>query len=192
STIEGREFVIENGEDVVMFRTARRATLKKDQDQESSADQTNARFDSRTNMLLELVQTGNFQFRTPQYQGHAQSGRSEDGGNIVTLEGQPVVKDSENQLEAAQIRLNEKDNSFVATKNVSPLMKNSDEPVLVKAARAEGASDSMLYTGNVQLWRGDTYVKAERLTASGDEQNSKVHAESPGGARVRSNLQNVR
>jgi lipopolysaccharide transport protein LptA len=50
----------------------------------------------------------------------------------------------------------------------------------------------MLYTGSVQLWRGDTYVKAERLTASGDQENSKVHAESPGGGRVQSNLQNVR
>src|SRR5262249_31758043 len=30
------------------------------------------------------------------------------------------------------------------------------------------------------------------LTASGDEQNSKVHAESSGGGRVQSNLQNVR
>jgi len=71
-------------------------------------------------------------------------------------------------------------------------MKNSDERVLVKAARAEGGSDAMLYTGNVQLWRGDTYVKAERLTASGDQQNSKVHAESTGKGQVQSNLQNVR
>jgi lipopolysaccharide transport protein LptA len=190
STIEGRDFTMENGEDVVIFSTNRRATLKKGNDQESSADRTNARFDNRTNMLIDLLQTGNFVFQTPQYQGRAQSGKFEDGGDVVTLEGSPVVNDSEKQMQAAQIRLNQKDNSFVATKNVTALMKNSDERVLIKAAKAEGGSNSMLYTGNVQLWRGDTYVKAERLTASGDQENSKVHAESPGG-RVQSNLQNV-
>jgi len=197
SIIEGREFNIENGEDVVIFSTARHATLKKGTDQDSSADQTKARFDNRTNMLIDLVQTGNFQFRTSQYKGHAQNGKFEDGGNIVILEGAPVVNDSEKQLEAAQIRLNEKDNSFIATKGVRTLMKGSDEQVLVKADRAEGASDSMLYTGNVQLWRGDTYVKAARLTAAGQgqgqgQQNSKVHAEAAPGGKVQSNLQNVR
>jgi len=192
STIDGREFNIENAEDVVTFNTPRRATMKKEDGQESSADQTSARFDSRTNMLIELVQTGNFQFRTPQYEGHAQRGRFEDGGNIVVLDGAPVVNDSEKQLEAAQIRLNEKDNTFVATKNVSTLMKNTDQRVLVKAAKAEGGSESMLYTGNVQLWRQDTYVKAESLTVSEmDQENSKIHAEAAAGARVRSTLQNV-
>jgi LPS export ABC transporter protein LptC/lipopolysaccharide transport protein LptA len=199
STIEGREFTIENGEESVTFNTPRRATLKKGSDQESSADQTRARFDNHSNMLLDLVQTGNFQFRTSQYQGHAQSGRFEDGGNIVTLTGSGVINDSEKRLEASEIRLNQTDNSFVATKNASTLMKNTDEQVLVKSARIEGGGDSMLYTGNVQLWRGDTYVKAERLTASGQgqqgtqgEQNSKIHAEAGPNGRVQSNLQNVR
>jgi lipopolysaccharide export system protein LptA len=192
STIEGRDFTMENGEDVVIFSTDRHATLKKGSEQESSADQTNARFDNRTNMLIDLVQRGNFVFQTPQYQGRAKSGKFEDGGNLVTLTGSPIVNDSQQQLQAETIQLNQKDNSFIATKNVSTLMKNSDERVLVKAAKAEGGSDSMLYTGGVQLWRGDTYVKAERLTASGDQQNSKVHAESTGGGRVQSNLQSVR
>jgi lipopolysaccharide export system protein LptA len=196
STIEGREFHIENAEDVVAFDTPRPATLKKEGDQESSADRMNARFDSRTSMLIELIQTGNFQFRTPQYQGHSQRGTFKDGGNIVILDGSPVVNDSEKHVEAAQIQLNEKDNSFVATRNVSTLMKNSDPQmqILVKAARAEGGSESALYTGGVQLWRGDTYIKADRLTASGNEEQSrKVHAETaPGGKAVQSTLKNVR
>jgi LPS export ABC transporter protein LptC/lipopolysaccharide transport protein LptA len=193
STIEGREFHIENAEDVVTFDTPRPATLKKEGDQESAADRMNARFDSRTNMLIELVQTGHFQFRTPQYQGHAQRGTFKDGGNIVVLDGAPVVNDSEKHIEAAQIQLNEKDNSFIATRNVSTLLKNSDQQTLVKAARAEGGAESMLYTGSVQLWRGDTYIKADRLTASGKgEQNSKVYAEAVEGGKVQSTLKNVR
>ncbi len=193
STIEGREFEIENGEDLVTFTTPRRASLKKSADQESSADQTRARFDSRTNMLQELVQTGNFQFRAPQYQGHAQNGRFEEGGTVVTLEGSAVVTDPEKRLEAEQIRLNQKDNSFVAIKNVSTLMTNSGDRVLVKAARAEGGADSVLYTGSVQLWRGEAYVRADRLDASGQGQkNSRVHAEALPEHKVQSNIQTVR
>jgi len=192
STIQGREFVIENG-DIVTFNTSRRATMKKEGGLESSSNQTHARFESGTNMLLEFVQTGNFEFRTPQYNGRAQTGRFEDGGTTVILEGSPFVNDSEKRLEASQIRVNQSDNSFVAIRNVSTLMKNAKDPVLVKAARAEGGGDSVLYTGNVQLWRGDAFINAELLRASGGVgQNSKLHAEGGTGRKVRSNLQNIR
>jgi lipopolysaccharide export system protein LptA len=188
STIQGREFTIQNAEDLVTFSTPHRAEMKSG-DRLSSGDHTNARFDAHTNMLLDLVQTGNFQFRDPQYQGHAAAARFEDGGTVVTLEGSPVVTDSEKRLEAAQIRLNQKDNSFTAVKNVSVLRKNSDEQVLVKAALAQGSAESMLYTGNAQLWRGDAYIKADRLKASGQEKgNIKVHAE----GKVQSILHAVR
>ena len=188
SIIQGREFMIQNAEDIVTFSTLRRADLKSG-DRLSSADRTNARFDGRTNMLLELVQTGNFQFKDPQYQGHAATARFENGGTIVTLEGSPVVTDTEKRLEGAQIRLNQKDNSFVATRNVNVLMKNSDGQLLVKSAHAVGNPESMLYTGNVQLWRGDAYIKADRLEAQGKEkQNTRVHAE----GKVQSILQAVR
>jgi LPS export ABC transporter protein LptC len=193
STIRGREFVIDNGVDIVTFNTLRRATLEKEGGLKSSSDQTRARFGSKTSTLLELVQTGNFQFRTPQYEGRAQSGRFEEGGTVVTLEGSPVVTDSEKRLEASSIRVNQKDNSFVATKNVSTLMKNAREPVLVKADRAESGVDSLLYTGNVQLWRGDAFIRAERLTATGKEsQDGTVHAEGGPKSKVQSNLQNMR
>ena len=188
STIQGREFTIQNSEDIVTFDTSRRADLKSG-DRLSTADRTSARFDSHTNMLLELVQTGNFQFRDPQYQGRSATARFEDGGAVVILEGSPVVTDSEKRLEAAQIRLNQKENSFTARKDVRIVTKNSDEQVLVKAARAEGNGELMRYAGNVELWRGDAYIKAERLEAVGREkQHMRVHAE----GNVQSILQAVR
>jgi lipopolysaccharide transport protein LptA len=193
ATIQGKEFVIDNGDDIVTFNTLRRATLEKEGGFKSSSDQTRARFGSKTSTLLELVQTGNFQFRTPEYEGRAQSGTFEEGGTVVTLEGSPVVTDSAKRLEAARIRVNQNDNTFVATKNVSTLMKNATEPVLVKADRVESSADSLLYTGSVQLWRGDAFIRAERLIASGKErQDGTVHAESGPGRRVQSNLQNMR
>jgi lipopolysaccharide export system protein LptA len=188
STIRGREFEIQNSDDAVTFSTARRAELNSGE-RVSSADKTQARFDGHTNMLLELVQTGNFQFRDPQHQGRAASARFEDGGKVVNLEGSPVVTDSEKRLEAAQIRLNQNDNSFTATKNVNILMKNSDQQVLVKAQRGEGNASSMACAGNVQLWRGDAYIRADRLESYGqDKQSMRVHAE----GSVQSILQSVR
>lgn len=191
STIEGRDFAIHNAEEFVMFSTARRATLKSGE-QQSSADRTDASFESRTNMLVSLIQSGNFQFRDAQRQGHAGSARFEDGGSIVTLEGSPVVMDSDKQIEAGkdgQIRLNQKENSFVATKNVSTVLKTSDQRTLVKASRAEGGSESILYTGNVEMWRENVYMKADRLEASGQNQeNAKILAQ----GKVFSNLQAVR
>ncbi len=194
STIQGKEFVIENGETIVSFSTVRPATLKKADGQESSSDRTRAKFDNRTNMLLELVQTGNFQFRTAQYQGSAQTGSFEQGGTVVILEGSPVVNDSEKRLEASQIRVNQSDNSFVATKNVSTLMKNPNDQVLVKAARAEGSGDSILYIGGVQLWREDAYIKSDRLSANRapNGQTGKMHAEGANGGKVQSILKNIR
>jgi lipopolysaccharide transport protein LptA len=140
-------------------------------------------------MLLDLVQSGNFQFRDPQYQGHAGSARFEDGGKVVTLEGSPVVNDGEKQLQAARIRLNQTDNSFSANKDVSILMKNSDQKLLVKAEHGEGNAESMLYTGGVRLWRGDAYIRADRLESLGqDKQKMRVRAE----GNVQSILQAVR
>jgi LPS export ABC transporter protein LptC len=193
STIEGKEFEIENQDDFVSFRTSHPATLKKTGGIESSSDQTRARFERRTSMLMELFQSGNFRFRTPQYEGRAQTGRFEEGGTVVTLDGSPVVSDAAKRLEASQIRIHQKDNTFLATGNVSTLLKNPEEPVLVKAERGEGGADSILYTGNVQLWRGAAYIQAERLNAIGQGgQKTRVHAEGRPGVQIQSNLQNIR
>ena len=193
STIDGREFNVENGEETVIFSTSRPAILKKAGEQESSADQTRATFDSRTNMLIELVQTGNFQFKDPQRTARAQSAQSSQGGTVITLIGSAVVTDADRRLEAPEIRLNQADNSFIATKNVISSVNDPEQQLLVKAARAEGGADSVVYTGNVQLWRVDAYVKADRIDARGQVgKGSRVHAEALPGKKVQSNLQNVR
>ena len=182
ATVEGRQFKIQQG-DVVTFNTASRATLRSGE-RLTSADRTEARFDSRNNSLLELVQTGNFQFREGSREGRSQNARFEDGGAVVTLDGSPVVSDPQMRLEAGQIRLNQKENSFVATRNVKTVSKNSGDPLLVTAARAQGDANAMLYTGNVQLWRGNAYIKADRLEASSD---NRLHAE----GKVQSNLEAI-
>jgi lipopolysaccharide export system protein LptA len=184
ATIEGRAFAIHQG-DIVGFSTKERANLRSGE-RTTSADRTEGRFDSRTNSLIELTQSGNFRFSERGREGTAQNARFENGGTIVTLEGSSVVTDPQMRLEATQIRLNQKENSFVATRNVKTLTRNSGEPVLVTAARAEGGADTFTYTQTVQLWRGTAYIKAERLDAS--SRNNSLHAEGD----VQSNIQGVR
>jgi lipopolysaccharide export system protein LptA len=184
STIDGKEFTIQQG-DIVRFTTKERANLRSGE-RRTSADRTEGRFDGRTNSLLELVQSGNFHFSEGTREGRAQNARFENGGAVVTLDGSPVVTDARMRLEAGQIRLDQKEGSFVATRNVKTVTRDSGEPVLVSAARAEGGADRITYTQNVQLWRGSAYIKAERLEAF--SRNNSLHAE--GG--VHSNIEGVR
>ena len=71
-------------------------------------------------------------------------------------------------------------------RNVNTLTKKTDEPVLVKAARAEGAEDTIVYTDNVQLWRGSAYIKAGRLEVS--SKDNRLHAQ----GRTQSNFDGIR
>jgi lipopolysaccharide export system protein LptA len=184
STIEGREFIIQQG-DVVQFITRSRANLVSAQ-RKTSADRTEGRFDSQTNNLIELVQSGNFRFSEGTRQATAQNARFENGGTVVSLDGSPVVTDAQMRLEAGEIRLNQKENSFVATRNVKTLTRNAAEPVLVTATAAEGGADTINYSQNVQLWRGTAYIQAERLQAS--SRSNSLHAE----GHVRSTIEGVR
>jgi LPS export ABC transporter protein LptC/lipopolysaccharide transport protein LptA len=184
SVITGKQFRIQIDE-VITFTTSERAHLQSGERQ-SSADRTEAHFDSRTSSLLELVQTGNFQFSEGMRAGRAQNARFEDGGAVVTLDGAPVVTDSQMRLEAGHIRLNQKDSSFVAAKNVKTVTINSGERVLVRSGQAEGTAESVVYTGNAQLWRGTVFIRGERLAAS--TRDSRLQAE----GKVQSNIESIR
>src|SRR5262245_8740401 len=184
STIEGRQFTIQQG-DIVQFTTQLRSNLQSGE-RKTSADRTEGRFDSKTNNLVELVQSGNFRFSEGMRQGTAQNARFENGGSLVTLDGSPVLNDEQMRIEAGQIRLDQNENSFVATRNVKTLSRNAAEPVLVTAASAEGGADTINYSQNVQLWRGTAYIQADRLQAS--SRSNGLHAE----GHVRSTIEGVR
>jgi lipopolysaccharide transport protein LptA len=89
-------------------------------------------------------------------------------------------------LQAARIRLNQMDSSFVATTNVRTVTRNSKDRVLVTAGSAEGVADRITYVRNVQLWSGNTEIKSDHLIAS--RADNSLHAK----GQVRSNLDTVR
>jgi LPS export ABC transporter protein LptC/lipopolysaccharide transport protein LptA len=184
SRINGTEFTITQG-DIVDFRTANRATLQS-AGRRTSADQTEARFDTRTNTFLELIQTGNFEFQENALSGEARSAHLTDQGSVITLNGPAWVQDAAKRIEADNIALNQKENSFVATGKVRTVTKQADQPVLVTAERAEGNADAVTYTTSVQLWRGPVWIRAHKLEATPKE--NRYHAE----GEVQSTVESVR
>src|SRR6185295_3212907 len=85
SRITGQAFVIQNG-DIITFDSDKRTTLTAN-GRETRGDKTHARFDSRGNQLIELVQTGHFSFNDAQRHGSSNNASFSDGFAVATLEG---------------------------------------------------------------------------------------------------------
>jgi lipopolysaccharide transport protein LptA len=164
SKVDGETFTIEDGE-IIRFSTMNRAVLTS-AGRRTTADRTGARFDRRTNQLVELTQTGNFSFEEGRQRATAATANFEDGGNTVTLEGSPVYSDADRRIEGGWIRLNKMDNSFAARIKVKTITANAGDPVLITSDEAQGNDGAILYTGNVRFWRGNAYIEAGRLRAS--------------------------
>jgi lipopolysaccharide assembly outer membrane protein LptD (OstA) len=129
----------------------------------SAADRTDARFDSRTNTLIDLIQAGNFEFKEKGLSGKAQNARVEESGNMITLAGSSYLSDSDIRIEANEIRLDQRNNSVTAAKDVKTMTTSGDERVFVMSQRAERRGDRIVHSGAVELFRGAVYIKAEQL-----------------------------
>src|SRR5262249_17460721 len=117
--IEGRNFTIEQGQ-IVTFSTPFHADIRSGE-RRSSADATRAQFDPKNNRLIELVQTGHFEFTEGARRGRAGKAVITDGGDTIVLDGSPTVSDSQMKLDAQEIHLNQKTNAFVAAGQVTTI-----------------------------------------------------------------------
>lgn len=179
SSIEGSDFSIRQGA-IIQFGTGSSAILRTE-GRLTEADRTEARIDSSSNRLIELLQTGNVRFREGGRSGSAASVRIDEAGAVV-LDGSAVVVDTGRRLEASRVLLHQQDGSFLATGNVKTTSTANGDPLLVTADRAEGAGEKLNYTGNVQLWRGSSRglsresgrIRANRLEAQGSGKNLRA------------------
>jgi len=167
-TIEGKTFTISQG-DVVTFSTPFRATIRSG-DRRSVADRTRARFDSKSNRLIELVQEGNFQFEEGSLSGRAARATVREDGDAIVLEapapaGAAEVSSPNLSLQAKEIRLNQKNRTFEANGGVTTASKGQDERLVIQAAHAKDSGELIVYTGNVRLWRGRVQIDADRIEA---------------------------
>jgi lipopolysaccharide transport protein LptA len=188
--ITGSVFAMQNG-DTVTFHTEKRATLLQ-QERVTSADITDAHFDSRTNQLLSLVQTGHFTVKEGDQNGKANKATIESGGDILTLEGAATATDPRMQVEANTIQINDKTKTKTASKNVKTVSIDTGERVLVTADSAIETEDKVTYGGTyreqVHLYRGVGSIEADKVEGP---VGSKVFRATATG-RVFSTMNNIR
>ena len=174
--IEGRNFTIVQSPAVVKFSTPFHAVLTSGE-RRSEADKTTAQFEAKTNRLLQLEQTGHFEFKEGARSGRAGRAVVTEAGDIIVLDGSPIatVSDVQMKLDAKTIQLNQKTNEFIATGDVTTISTTETERVVVKSARGQRDGDSMIYTGRVRVWRGDSTIEADSVKAN--DKDNTFHAE---------------
>jgi lipopolysaccharide transport protein LptA len=185
-TVKGRAFKIQTG-DVVSFQTASPATLTSGARQ-TSADTTDARFDSRTNQLIALTQTGHFRFEEADRKAQANKAVFENNAALMTLEGSARFSDPKAQVEADRIQVNDETKKRSFTGNVRTVVRDAGEQMLVTSSAAEGTDEQFTYRGKVKLYRGDASIVADELEMTGTGKNSHPRAK----GNVFSTLNNLR
>lgn len=168
STIDGRDFTIEQMNGGRIFRTRFRATLAA-AGRTTVADSTMARFDD-DNQLIELNQDGKVTLKEGTREGEADKLTVTQGGTRIVLEalaGLARVKDPERTLKARKITLDQEKNSFIGEGDVDMVdVSSPPDPVHVTAAEVHGSEERMDYAGGVEVHRGAVEVKADEATFS--------------------------
>ncbi|HZI51722.1 MAG TPA: LptA/OstA family protein, partial [Terriglobia bacterium] len=175
-TIDGSNFVIAVKDDAneQVFNTTARATLTA-AGLKTSANTTNAHFDTKTKTLTSMLQTGNVTFEEKGGRT-GNSGRLtvRDGGNQIEMEeANPVLTDAQGTLYASKITLDRKTESFVGDggSGIARMVSrgSGSRPVVILARRIDGRlggeNPRVDYTGSAEMYPGDdSTIKAAKLT----------------------------
>ena len=175
--IDGSNFVIvvkdESNEQV--FNTTARATLTA-AGLTTTANTTNANFDTRTKTLTSLLQTGNVTFKEEKGGRNGSSGRLtvRDGGNRIEMEeGNPELTDAQGTLYASKIMLDRKAESFTGEGGAGKIRmisrSSGSKPAIIVARRVEGRlggeNPRVDYTESAEMYPGDdSKIEASKLT----------------------------
>lgn len=143
-----------------------------------------ARFDTQTNQVANIEQTGNFTYQAGDRKAKAHKATLDQKQNVMTLDGGAVVSDLTGTTAAEHIRLDERTDDFVAEGNVSsmrlpdkdqknPAMLSGDAPLNAQARKMESSnrkgSSHTRYEGNARLWQGANRISAEVVEIDRDK-----------------------
>jgi len=156
--------------------------------QESSADRLEAAFDTATQILQEVTQTGNFQFRDGDRQASAQEAHYVAPTQVLTLTGRPELRDAQSRMECEHLSLDLRNDTAEGVGAVQGTHLRSEgrteagrppQPTNVLADRmvAHRRSQFVHYEGHVRAWHGTDVVESsaldvyrtERRVSSGSE-----------------------
>jgi lipopolysaccharide export system protein LptA len=156
--------------------------------QESWSDELEAGFDTTTQELATLEQTGNFQFREGERQAKADRASYSAGDQVLRLMGNPLLWDPETRIRASQFRTSlrsgrtegagkvesthfERANTTLAaiapagqgTASTNSHQGETTTNVLADRVVAERDSQFLHYEGHVRAWNGDDVIESPSL-----------------------------
>jgi lipopolysaccharide export system protein LptA len=176
-TVDGSNFAITVKDDSneQVFNTSARATLTA-AGLTTTANTTNANFDTRAKTLTSMFQTGNVTFKEEKGGRTGSSGRLtvRDSGNRIEMEeGNPELTDAQGTLNASKIMLDRKAESFTGEGGAGKIRMVSrtsgSRPAIVLARRVEGRlggeNPRVEYTDGAEMYPGDdSKIEASKLT----------------------------
>jgi lipopolysaccharide export system protein LptA len=199
--IDGRNFTISVKDDTneQVFNTAARATLTA-AGLTTSANTTNAYFDTKAKALTSMLQTGNVSFNEEKGGRKGKAGKLtiRDSGNRIEMEeGSPELNDAQGTLYASKITLDRKTESFIGEGGTSKIRMISggagSQSVVMRARRVEGElsgeNPRVEYTGDAEMTPPDgSQIEAAKLTLFPKDKRvdaeGKVRSIAPDGQQV--------
>ena len=144
--------------------------------QQTQADLLDADFDVGTQILREVRQTGNFQYRDGDRQASADNAHYDAPTQTLLLLGHPQVWDSNSRVKCQRITIDMRTNTSVGEGQVqathlpspapgAPLAPTAVLPTNVLADRmvARRQSQTVHYEGHVRAWQGTDVVESPAL-----------------------------
>jgi lipopolysaccharide export system protein LptA len=159
--IIGQEFAIQNG-DTILFDTRQRATLTAN-GRETQGDRTHARFDSRTNRLVELKQDGRFSFKDQGRHGTANTATFQEGFVVANLEGDVHITEDKTSIESGILEINDRTQTQTASGHVKVFSTDPGNPLLVTSDFANRTANTVRYTGHVHVYGNSGSMEADSL-----------------------------
>jgi len=145
----------------------------------SSSDHLWAAFDSRTHSVSQMRQWGNFTYQDPDRQASAERADYAADGDVIRIQGQPMVWNASGRLTALNISLVNSTGEVDAEKQVSTTFfpaaspgNPPPEPAHVTADSLEyhSKTEKALYQGNARLWQGSDLIEADWLELDRQQQ----------------------
>jgi len=142
--------------------------------QESSGDRLAASFDTGTQTLRDVQQSGHFQFQDGDRRGRSEEAHYEAQAQGLSLTGRPEIWDSRSHMKSERISINLRDDtaegqgSVQATQLQDPTPAKAGQevqPTHILADRmvAHRNSQTVHYEGHVRAWHGTDVVETTAL-----------------------------
>ena len=135
----------------------------------SSSEHLWASLDRRTHAVSRMRQWGNFNYQDPERQARSKQADYTAEGDVIDLEGEPLVWNASGKLSAEKISLVNSSGEVRAEKQVSTTYYPSPSPgapaplpVHVVADRLDYQTKNQkaLYQGHARLWQGSDLIEA--------------------------------